>query len=262
MKGIIILFSLIAFTSLSNVAFAETAEEKGLAIAVEADNRDQGWGDQATTSKMTLRNSQGAESTREIRGKALEVEGDGDKSLTIFDTPRDVKGTAFLSFTHTLKADEQWLYLPALKRVKRISSSNKSGPFMGSEFSYEDISSQELAKYKYKFIKDNKFNGRDVFVLERYPQYKKSGYTKQVAWIDKEMYQPLKIEFYDRKKSLLKTLTQHDYKKYLDKFWRAGRLEMVNHQTGKSTTLLWTSYKFKNGFKKRDFDRNSLKRAR
>ena len=262
MKGLIILFSLIAFTSLSSAAFAETPEEKGLAIAVEADKRDQGWSDQATTSKMTLRNRQGAESTREIRGKALEVEGDGDKSLTIFDTPRDVKGTAFLSFTHTLKSDEQWLYLPALKRVKRISSSNKSGPFMGSEFSYEDISSQEVGKYKYKFIKDDKFNGRDVFVMERYPQYKKSGYTKQVTWIDKEMYQPLKIEFYDRKKSLLKTLTQHDYKKYLDKFWRPSRLEMVNHQTSKSTTLLWTSYKFKNGFKKRDFDRNSLKRAR
>ena len=262
MKGIILLSGLIAFSSLSNAAIAETAEEKGLAIAVEADRRDQGWGDQATTSKMTLRNSQGAESTREMRGKALEVEGDGDKSLTIFDTPRDVKGTAFLSFTHTLKSDEQWLYLPALKRVKRISSSNKSGPFMGSEFSYEDISSQEVEKYKYKFIKDDKFNGRDVFVMERYPQYKKSGYTKQVVWIDKEMYQALKIDFYDRKKSLLKTLTQHDHKKYLNKFWRPSRLEMINHQSGKSTTLLWTSYKFKNGFKSRDFDRNSLKRAR
>jgi len=259
MKGIILLFSLIAF---SGAVLAETAEEKGLAIAVEADKRDQGWGDQATASKMILRNRQGDESIREIRGKALEVKGDGDKSLTIFDTPRDVKGTAFLSFTHTLKADEQWLYLPALKRVKRISSSNKSGPFMGSEFAYEDISSQEVEKYKYKFIKDDKFNGRDVFVIERYPQYKKSGYTKQVAWIDKKMYQPLKIEFYDRKRSLLKTLTQHDYKQYLNKFWRPSRLEMVNHQTGKSTTLLWKSYKFKNGFNKRDFDRNSLKRAR
>lgn len=133
---------------------------------------------------------------------------------------------------------------------------------MGSEFAYEDISSQEVEKYKYKFIKDDKYNGRDVFVMERYPQYKKSGYTKQIVWLDKEMYQPLKIEFYDRKKSLLKTLTQHDYKQYQNKFWRPDRLEMVNHQSGKSTTLLWTSYKFKNGFNDRDFDRNSLKRAR
>lgn len=259
MKGIILLFSLVAF---SGAVIAETAEEKGLAIAVEADRRDQGWDDQATIAKMILRNRQGAESIREIRGKTLEVKGDGDKSLTVFDTPRDIKGTAFLSFTHSLKPDEQWLYLPALKRVKRISSSNKSGPFMGSEFAYEDISSQEVVKYKYKFIKNDKFDGRDVFVMERYPQYKKSGYTKQISWVDKEMYQPLKIEFYDRKRSLLKTLTQHEYKKHLNKYWRPARLEMVNHQTGKSTTLLWQSYKFKNGFSNRDFDRNSLKRAR
>ena len=259
MKGIVLLFSILV---LSVSVSAETAEEKGLAIAIEADKRDQGWGDQATVMKMTLRNSQGDESQREIRGKALEVKGDGDKSISIFDTPRDVKGTAFLSFTHSLKADEQWLYLPALKRVKRISSSNKSGPFMGSEFAYEDISSTEVEKYKYKFIKDDKYNGRDVYVMERYPQYKHTGYTKQISWIDKEMYQPLKVEFYDRKKSLLKTLTQHEYKKHLNKFWRPGRLEMVNHQTGKSTTLKWSSYKFKNGYRSRDFDRNSLKRSR
>ena len=133
---------------------------------------------------------------------------------------------------------------------------------MGSEFAYEDISSQEVEKYKYKFIKDDKLDGRDVFVSEQYPQYKHSGYTRQVVWLDKEMYQPLKIEFYDRKKSLLKTLTYHDYKQYLSRYWRPSRMEMVNHQTGKSTTLLWLSYKYKNGFGERDFDRNSLKRAR
>ena len=259
MKQIIVLIALLFVASYS---YGQTAEEKGLAIAVEADKRDQGWTDQATTLKMILRNRQGDESTREIHGKALEVIGDGDKSLIVFDTPRDVKGTAFLSFTHALKPDEQWLYLPALKRVKRISSSNKSGPFMGSEFAYEDISSQEVEKYKYKFIRDDKYDGRDVYVSEQYPQYRNSGYTRQVIWLDKEMYQPLKIEFYDRKKSLLKTLTYHDYKQYLSRYWRPSRMEMVNHQTGKSTTLLWLSYKYKNGFSERDFDRNSLKRAR
>lgn len=259
MKQIIVVVILLFIAGYS---YGQTPEEKGLAIAVEADKRDQGWTDQSTTLKMILRNRHGDESIREIRGKALEVKNDGDKSLIIFDTPRDVKGTAFLSYTHALKPDEQWLYLPALKRVKRISSSNKSGPFMGSEYAYEDISSQEVEKYKYKFIKDDKLDGRDVFVSEQYPQYKHSGYTKQIIWLDKQMYQPLKIEFYDRKGSLLKTLTQHEYKQYLNKYWRPSRMEMVNHQTGKSTTLLWLSYKYKNGFNKRDFDRNSLKRAR
>ena len=133
---------------------------------------------------------------------------------------------------------------------------------MGSEFAYEDITSQEVEKYKYKWIKDESVDGRDTFVVERYPTYKHSGYTKQVAWIDKQMYHPLKIDFYDRKGSLLKTLTYHDYKQYLDKYWRPNRMEMVNHITKKSTTLIWKNYKFDNGFTDRDFDQNSLKRAR
>ena len=259
MKKTVLLLSLcIAATSV----FAETAEEKGMAIAIEADKRDTGWKDQKTVNKMILRNRHGKKTVRETHGQALEVKGDGDKTMIVFDTPRDVKGTAFLSFTHATKPDDQWLYLPALKRVKRISSSNKSGPFVGSEFAYEDLSSQEIEKYTYKFIKDDKFEDRDTFVIERYPEYKHSGYTKMIAWVDKEMYQPLKIDFYDRKNKLLKSLTYFEYKQYLNKFWRPSRMEMVNHQTGKSTTLLWLSYKFKNGLKSRDFDRNSLKRAR
>ncbi len=241
---------------------AQTPEEKGLAIAKEMDRRDTGWGDQQADLEMILRNRQGKESRRIIRTRTLEVQGDGDKGLTIFDTPNDVKGTAFLSFTHATRPDDQWLYLPALKRVKRIASSNKSGPFMGSEFAYEDLTSQEVAKYTYKWLRDEKLDGRDTFVIERYPAYKYSGYTRQVVWVDKTIYQPLKVEFYDRKNAMLKTLTFHDYKQYLNKYWRADRMEMVNHQTGKSTTLIWKNYRFKTGLTDRDFDRNSLKRVR
>lgn len=83
--------------------------------------------DSIATMEMILKNAQGESSTRLMRLKSLEVEGDGDKGLTIFDQPRDVTGTAFLNHSHTIGADDQWLYLPALKRVKRISSRNKSG---------------------------------------------------------------------------------------------------------------------------------------
>lgn len=246
----------------SHVSFAETPAEKGLAIAVEADKRDTGWQDSRTEMFMTLRNSQGQESKRQLRTRALEVDGDGDKSLTIFDQPRDVKGTAFLSFTHAKRPDDQWLYLPALKRVKRISSANKSGPFMGSEFAYEDISSQEVEKYTYKYLRDEKINGRDTFVIERKPTYEHSGYTRLITWLDKEMYQPLKVEFYDRKNALLKTLTYNNYQQYLGKYWRALKMDMINHQTKKSTTLEWKKYSFKTGLSDRDFDKNALKRLR
>jgi len=243
-------------------SWALTPEEKGLALATEAEKRDTGWGDQKAEMVMILKNRQGQTSQRNIRIKNLEVSGDGDKSMSIFDTPRDVKGTAFLSFTHTNKADDQWLYLPALKRVKRISSKNKSGPFMGSEFAYEDISSQELDKYTYKWLRDEILDGHETYVLELKPTYKHSGYTRQIIWGDKKMYRPWKIEFYDRKGKLLKTLTYSGYKQFLNKYYRPTEMFMTNHITKKSTSLRWNNYTFSNGLTDRDFDKNALKRAR
>ena len=243
-------------------ALAESPEEKGLAIAQEMGRRDIGWKDQRANLIMTLRNRQGQESRRELRISTLEVDGDGDKSLTVFNSPRDVKGAAFLSFTHATKPDDQWLYLPALKRVKRISSRNKSGSFMGSEFAYEDLSSQEIERYRYKWLRDETLDGRKTMVVEYYPQYENSGYTRQVVWIDNDIWRVVKTEYYDRKDALLKTLTIQDYQQYLDRFWRADAMHMVNHQTGKSTEIQWSDYQFATGLRDRDFDRNALKRAR
>ena len=209
-------------------AAAATPEEQGLVIAVEADRRDTGFNDSTADLEMLLRNKQGEESLRELRSKTLEVEGDGDKSLTIFDRPADVKGTALLTFSHKTGNDDQWLYLPALKRVKRIASNNKSGPFMGSEFAYEDISSQEVEKYTYKYLRDEDLDGQAAFVFERYPVDKKSGYTRQVVWMDKENFRDLKIDYFDRKNAPLKTLVMSGYQQYLDKYWRADVMFMEN----------------------------------
>lgn len=243
-------------------ALAMTPQERGLEISIEAKNRDIGWGDMTTGMQMTLRNKEGQQSVREIRMKALEQANDGDKSLTVFDKPRDVKGTAFLSFSHIGTADDQWLYLPALKRVKRISSRNKSGPFMGSEFAFEDLTSFEVAKYDYKYLRDETLDGLDSFVVEQYPTDKYSGYTRRVVWLDKAHYRVQKVDFYDRKNSLLKTLRFEDYNQYLGQYWRANRATMTNHQTGKSTVLDYQGYQFQVGLKASDFNKNSLKRAR
>ena len=116
---------------------------------------------------MLIENSVGELSRREMRQMSLEVPTDGDKNIMVFDRPRDLKGTAILTFTHKTTPDEQWLYLPALKRVKRISSADKSGPFMGSEFAYEDLSSQEVEKYVYRYLRDESLEGELCFVVER-----------------------------------------------------------------------------------------------
>jgi outer membrane lipoprotein-sorting protein len=243
-------------------AGAATAAARGLEIAREADRRDSGWADQSAELRMVLRNRHGEESVRELRSLLLEGSDDGDKLLVIFDRPRDVQGTAFLTYTHRAGPDDQWLFLPALKRVKRIASNNKSGPFMGSEFAYEDLASQEVEKYTHRYLRDETLAGQPAFVVERVPLDERSGYTRQVVWYDQHEYRPERIEFYDRKDELLKTLVFRGYRQYLGEFWRADEMVMENHQTGKSTILSWTRYQFRSGLSERDFDQNSLKRAR
>lgn len=244
----------------SSIATADV--NRGLEIAKQRKERDTGWGDSVATMEMVLKNAQGEQSTRILRMSSLEVDNDGDKGITIFDQPRDVKGTAFLSHSHATEPDDQWLYLPALKRVKRISSRNKSGPFMGSEFAYEDLSSFEIEKYTFKYIKDELIDGESTFVVEQFPLDKNSGYTRQIAWIEKKRYIPLKVEFYDRKDSLLKTLTFNGYKQYEGKYWRALSMSMQNHQTAKSTLLTTDKLAFNTGLTDRDFNKNILKRVR
>lgn len=261
-KNIILPLGVIALLSTPWVQ-AQTPEEKGYAIFDEAEKRDEGFVDNQANMLMILMNKQQATSEREMKVKGLEGEGkEGDKTLMVFLSPKDQKGTALLTFQHADRDDDQWLYLPALKRVKKIASSKKSGPFMGSEFSFEDIGGQLIDDYTYKYIKDDTYEGQDCFVVESYPKDKNSGYTKIITWVDKEHYRTLKAEFYDRKKSHLKTLTSKGFQLYEDKFWRPDELHMVNHQTGRSTVLKQSDIQFKTGLKDSDFNKNSLKRAR
>lgn len=241
---------------------AETNKEKGLAIAIQADKNNQGFADSISSLKMIIRNKHGQESVREMRSKILEQVEDGDKSLFIFDLPRDVKGTVFLSHAHKTGSDDQWLFLPALKRVKRISTSNQSGAFMGSEFSYEDMSSPELEKYDYEFIEDETLDGRDHYKVKRIPLDKDSGYAYQTVWVGKKNHLIWKMDFYTKHNKHLKTLVLSDYQHHSDKHWRVGKMFMTNHLTGNTTELQFTNWQFDNKFSANEFTKNSMKNLR
>lgn len=243
---------------------AASPEERGHEIAVEVDARDLGFEDSRVELSMELRNAQGETSQRSLWIETLEVPDPevGDKSLTYFLNPGDIEGTAFLSFTKILEPDDQWLFLPALKRVKRISSANKSGPFVGSEFAYEDLTSFEVGKYDYKYLRDDVCGDMTCFVVERFPLYENSGYTRQVAYIDQSEYRIVKVEFYDRKDSHLKTLNSTEWQEYLGQYWRPHRMHMVNHQTGKETVLTFGDYAFRTGVSERNFRKSSLDKIR
>ncbi len=237
-------------------------EETGLRIAKDASSREVGFGNFTARQSMVLRNRQGQESRRQLRVRVLEVAGEGDKSLFVFDEPRDVQGTALLIHAHPESADDQWFYLPALKRVKRISSSNRSGSFMGSEFAYEDLTAQAVEKYTYRYLRDEPCGQMTCTVSERFPVDRKSGYNRQLVWRDKDELRVWRVEYYDRKDAHLKTLTLANYNQYLGRYWRAGEMTMENHLTGKSTVLTWTEYQFATDLDERDFTRTGLRRTR
>ena len=257
--------ALVAAVLLMTIAYAAQAkDDRGFEIAARSDRTDLGFGDSEVELKMVLRNAAGQEATRALRIATLEKpdESVGDKSLVLFSTPRDIQGTALLSHAKILDPDDQWLYLPALKRVKRISSTNKSGPFVGSEFAFEDFTAIELNKFDYRYLRDEACGELQCEVVERIPRYENSGYTKQISWIDTTNYQIRKIEFYNRRGDLLKVLELDDYRKYGDGYWRAHRLIMTNLQTNKSTDLLYGSYNFGTGLTDKDFVKGRLSRLR
>ncbi len=239
---------------------AKTPEERGLAIEQKRHELFKGYGDYQVDLTMTLQNKHGEQSMYRLHSKALEVKDDGDKSVIVFDYPKDQQGIILLVNTHRNEADDQMLYLPSIKRVKRIASNNASGPFMGSEFAYEDLNSKEVEKASYRLLREEELNGVPCYVTERVPKSSYSGYTRMLVWIDKSDYRVLQADYYDRKDVLLKTLEYSNFTKYEDRFWRASNAVMTNHQTQQKTLMSYQNFQFSKGLSDNDFNRNALER--
>jgi len=246
--------SIIVCLTLTGSVFAMSAYD----VAKKNEQSTSGFGDSVAGMEMTLINANGQQQVRRMGMKVLELDG-GDKSLMEFLSPADVKGTRFLNYEHVGKDDDQWLYLPALKRTKRIASKNKSGAFMGSEFSYEDLSSFDMDKYTYEGeASEVVVDGVKMYQSVRIPVSEDSGYTKQIAWSDAENFLVRKVEYYDRKNELLKTAYFDEYKK-IGGVWRIGKITMRNHQNDKTTVLVWVEEKIKTGLGEQDFHKQVLK---
>jgi len=241
-----------------------SAEERGLAVFTEADRRQSGFGDLRVQLTMVLRDRRGRTVERELDLKQLEVPAGGDKLMVVFQTPKAIRGTALLSHGQLTREDDQWLYLPALKRVKKIASRNRSGPFLGSEFSYEDLSTQEVSKYSYRFLRTEDCGSGSCFVVERKPgPTLYSGYLREVFWIDTEHYRTLKVDYYNRGDRLTKTLQVSEFEQFDNGIWKPKLMLMNNQITGKSTELAWRDFEFNVGLTAdRDLSTTSLLRIR
>lgn len=249
---------------------AGQAEAKKIARAL--DSRDDGFRDSSAELVMTITNASGDATQRKLQVKTLEVLNDGNRSLLSFSFPADIRGTALLSHSKFGDDDDQWLYMPAIKRIKRISSRNKSGAFVGSEFSFEDLTDKYIEDYTYQefgiepcsFSTD--INGvistvkSKCFVLERKPKNKFSGYSKELLRFDTESYRIVTVEYYDIRGELLKLFTAERFRIFKERYWRPMFSKMENKQTGKSTTLEYQSIQFGVGLQENDLSRTSLGR--
>jgi hypothetical protein len=242
---------------------AMTPEQRGLAIFREKDRLESGYGDLQVGLEMVLRDRRGSESRRELSISQLEMGDAGERLLVVFDTPKPIRGTALLSYSHVEAEDDQWLYLPAQRRVKKIAARNKSGPFLSSEFAFEDLTLQQLDKFRYRLLGTEACGARECYRIERIPGDEFSGSSRQEVLLDTESLRVERIDFFDRPGRPLKVLINDDYQLHEDRFWKPQRMFMENLQTGKTTELVWRDFRFGNGLiADRDFSTNSLMRAR
>lgn len=230
----------------------KSALEAGTAIAQYAEQYHAGWSSSKSKGRMILRDAQGSENVQNLQTWSLESEDskDGGRSFIVYDE----KGTALLTHMNRTKNDQQWVWIPGLKRKMRVKASNVSGAFIGSEFAIEDLRSQYPEKYEITLVGEEKFEGEDCWVLQRVPTVKETGYSKHIVWIQKENYLAVATEFYDKKGDLLKTLNASNWVLYNDKFWRPGKSSMLNHQTNRSSNMYLDEVELEIGLKKSDFE--------
>jgi Outer membrane lipoprotein-sorting protein len=235
--------------------------QSGREIGEKSHATQRGFVDESVETTMYLINARKDTVVRLIKNETLERPNSEDYSLIQFLNPPDVRGTGLLTYQNPAGDDQQWLYLPELRRVKVISSKNKSGAFMGSEFAYEDISGNTLDRFEYKLIGEDTYEGKDCYLVDRIPTYENSGYIKIKTWYDKKTYLIQRAEYTDRKNSLLKVLTFHNWKKYKTGTWRADKMLMQNLQNGKSSVLVFKDRQHNIGLKESEFTKRSLERG-
>ncbi len=220
---------LIAATS-----FAQSANE----IAKKVHDLPNGKTSSSTIS-ITLIDKNGKTRGREIASYTMK-DGTTDKTVLVFKTPRDVAGISYLSYDYPDKADgstvdsDSWIYLPAMKKVRRVSGSSKDDDFQGTDFTYDDLGNRNLSKDNFAILGEEKVNGADCWILEAKAKDSKAKISRRVSWVDKKTFVTYKGEYYDKQNRLQKTLICENIKQ-IKGYWSTQKMTMTNVQTNHKT---------------------------
>jgi outer membrane lipoprotein-sorting protein len=195
-------------------------------------------------STMVLINDKGQQRERRSTGLIkLQPNGVDSKLVVRFSTPADIKGTSFLQVEHIDGDDDLWIYLPALRKSRRLVANNKKDSFVGSDFSYGDISLPKVDQYRHTLLRSEKVDGFDCYVVESAPASDSvradSGYSRKVTWVRRDNFVETKVEYYDLAGRLWKTqrVTRHELVEPQKARWFPLQREMTNHQNGHRTLI-------------------------
>ncbi len=242
------------------MGLSANAQLTGRQIVEKAYNLPSG-DDQTSVLTMTLINKSGQTRIRKIQQYSKDF-GDVEKSIMFFLSPADVKNTSFMNWSYDdeNKDDDQWIYLPALKKVKRISSDSKSDYFMGSDFTYDDLGDRKLDADVHKLIKEETIDGHPCYVVESVSKDEDYMYSKTKTWIRKDNFVGMKKEFYDEDGELLKILTIKKVEK-ISGFWIITQSEMKNIQKNHKTIIKLTNVKINTGVPASKFTERMMMRG-
>lgn len=209
-------------------------QPSGLEIVQKVYNRPIGNTTEAQLS-MTLENSRGDQRTREIKQFTKDF-GEVEKKLMVFLKPNDVKNTTFMNWSFEDGSEDQWIYLPALKKIKRISSDSNSDYFMGSDFTYDDLGDRHPKEDRHTLLGEERIDGHDCYIVESIPIDEDYVYSKTVTWIIKDKWIGYKKEFYDEDKELLKRLSLVQYEEF-ENIIVLTEVKMYNIQNDHTTIM-------------------------
>ncbi len=210
---------------------------------------------------MILISASGNQRVREIH-QYIKDFGKVEKKIMFFVKPADVRNTSFMNWSYDdpNKDDDQWIYLPALKKVKRISSDSKSDYFMGSDFTYDDLGDRKPTDDIHKILREEKLGGEDCYVIESHPKNKDYMYSKTITWVIKDKWIGLQKKFWDEDGEYLKTLHIKKYNN-IKGYWIIETVEMDNQQSNHKTIMKLTNIKINSGIRNSMFTERMMKRG-